>query len=315
MQNEFESTIAEIRHLRTGSNFIFSGLRSDPDAIKSIEGVTKCWVEEAHTVSQASIDILTPTIRADNSEIWFSYNPRFDDDPVHAMFADPPPRSVVVDCQYWDNPWFPEVLREEMEHCKSRDYDKYLHIWEGKTQQMSEAVVFRGRYRVDCFETPPDAEFYFGADWGFSVDPSVLVRCFIHGRTLYIDHEAYGIGVEIDKTPDLFDKIPGSRRWRITADSARPETISYMKRHGFKVDGAAKGKDSVIEGIEFLKNYDIVCHERCKNTAYELGCYSYKTDKLTGDVLPVLEDKNNNCIDSLRYAIERVRKANKFMVS
>jgi phage terminase large subunit len=215
---------------------------------------------------------------------------------------------------YPQNPFFPEVLRKEMEYDKEHDYEKYLHIWEGEPQQLSDAMVFKGKYSVQCFETPPGTQFYYGADWGFSTDPTTLVRCFIDGRKLFIDQEAYGVGVEIDHTPDLFDTVDGSRKWKITADSARPETISYMKRQGFRMEGAKKGKDSVIEGVKFLQGYDIVCHERCKHVAYELGRYSYKTDRLTGDVIPELEDKDNHFIDALRYALEGVRRAKPFKV-
>ena len=148
------------------------------------------------------------------------------------------------------------------------------------------------------------------ADWGFSVDPSVLVRCRLDGRRLYIDYEAYMVGCEIDQLPDLFDRVPDSRRWFITADSARPETISYMQKHGYpKINAAIKGAKSLEEGIEFLKTFDIVVHPRCIHTIDELETYSYKTDSLTNEILPILEDKRNHVIDALRYACEGVRKA------
>jgi phage terminase large subunit len=111
----------------------------------------------------------------------------------------------------------------------------------------------------------------------------------------------------------LFDRVPDSRKWFITADSARPETISYMQKHGYpKINAAIKGPKSVEEGIEFLKSYDIVVHPRCKNTIDELQSYSYKVDSLTGAVTSVLEDKKNHVIDALRYACEAVRKVPEF---
>jgi phage terminase large subunit len=118
------------------------------------------------------------------------------------------------------------------------------------------------------------------------------------------------VGCEIDQLADLFDRVPDSRKWFITADSARPETISYMQRHGFpKISSAIKGAKSVEDGIEFLKSYDIIVHPRCQHTIDELTMYSYKKDKLTGQILPELEDKNNHVIDALRYACEAIRKA------
>jgi len=296
-----------------GSRFSFVGLRHDPQGVKSMEGIDIFWGEEANTITQESLDILVPTIRKEGSELWFSYNRKLVDEPVHAL-ADRPD-SIFHKVNYPDNPYFPEVLRKEMEYDKENDYDKYLHVWEGEPQQLSDAMVFKGKFTVQPFETPDNAIFHFGADWGFSKDPIALIRCFLVGRRLYIDQEAYGVHVEIDDTPALFDTVQGSRKWKIIADSARPETISYMQRHGFKVQPAKKGRDSIEEGVEFLRSCEIICHPRCKHVAYELGMYQYKTDRLTGDVLPVLEDKNNHFIDSMRYALEGVRKESKFMVS
>jgi phage terminase large subunit len=309
--NFYSSTNNEITGIN-GTQFIFMGLRHDPDGIKSLEGVDIAWIEEAHTTSQSSLDILIPTIRKEGSELWFSYNRKLVDEPVHKLAERE--NADFRKINYPQNPFFPDVLRREMEYDKAHDYDKYLHIWEGEPQQLSDAMVFKGKYSVQCFETPPGAQFYYGADWGFSTDPTTLVRCYIDVRKLFIDQEAYGIHVEIDDTPALFDTVDDSRKWKITADSARPETISYMKRQGFRMEGAKKGKDSVIEGVKFLQGYDIVCHERCKHVAYELGRYSYKTDRLTGDVIPELEDKDNHFIDALRYALEGVRRARPFRV-
>jgi phage terminase large subunit len=136
------------------------------------------------------------------------------------------------------------------------------------------------------------------------------VRCSIEGKRLYVDYEAHMIGCEITQLPDLFRGVPDSEKWFITADSARPETISYMQKHGYpRINAAIKGARSIEEGVAFLQSYDIVVHPRCRHVIDELTMYSYKTDPLTGRVLPILEDKHNHCIDSLRYALEGARKA------
>jgi phage terminase large subunit len=166
--------------------------------------------------------------------------------------------------------------------------------------------------RIAAFDSPDNVTYYLGADWGFSVDPSVLIRCRVDGRKLYIDYEAYMVGCEIDQLPMLFDRVPDSRKFFITADSARPETISYMQRHGFpKINKASKGKGSIEDGIEFLQSFDIIVHPRCVETIKELTMYSYKVDKLTGQVQPHLEDKENHVIDALRYSLESARKFTK----
>ena len=118
------------------------------------------------------------------------------------------------------------------------------------------------------------------------------------------------IGCEITQLPDLFDRVPESRKWFITADSSRPETISHMQKNGYpRMNRAIKGAKSIEEGVAFLQSFDIIVHPRCKHTIDELGAYRYKTDPLTQKVLPVLEDKNNHVIDALRYACEGARKA------
>lgn len=305
------------------SLMIFRGMRTfqtgggTAGGIKSLEGFNRAFFEEAQTASQRSLDLLTPTIRKPGSQIMFGWNPLKPTDPIERFFADnaDDPDFVHVKVNYSDNPWFPDELRRDMERDKIRDPEKYQHIWLGGYLRNSEARVFKN-WRQEAFETPDDARFYFGADWGFSIDPTVLTRCFIKDRTLFVDREAYQVGCEIDRTPALFDAIDPdrpqmARKWPIRADSARPETISYMRRHGYdKIVPATKGPNSVMDGIEFLKSYDIVVHPRCKQTIDELTLYSFKTDPQTGEVLPMLlEDKKNHVIDALRYAVELVRRA------
>jgi phage terminase large subunit len=294
-----------------GGICIFVGMQEyNAQSVKSLEGFDVAWIEEAQSLSQRSLDLLRPTIRKEGSEIWASWNPDKPTDPIDVLLRkDPPPGSVVVEASYNDNPFFPDVLRREMEWDKRRDYEKYEHVWEGAYQKHSESRVFKN-WKQEEFETPKDAIFYFGADWGFSVDPSTLVRCHLAGeRKLYIDYEAYQIGVEIDHLGELFDRVPGSREWEIVADSARPETISYLQRHGFpRMVAARKGPNSVKEGVIFLQNYDIIVHPRCVQTIKELTHYSYKVDRMTGMVTPILKDDKNHIIDPLRYATEKLRQ-------
>lgn len=297
---------------RHGGTIIFQGMQDHTsDSIKSLEGFKRAWFEEAQTATQRSLDLLRPTIRAPGSEIWFSWNPSQPTDPVDVLLRGEslPPGAVVVEANFMDNPWCPQELLDEMAYDRARDPEKYAHIWLGQYQRNSEARVFKN-WKVEEFERPAGTVHRLGADWGFSIDPSVLVRCDIDGKRLYVDYEAHMVGCEIDQLPDLFDRVPDSRKWFITADSARPETISYMRKHGYpKINAAIKGAKSLEEGIEFLKSYDIIVHPRCVHAIDELTMYSYKTDPLTGLVLPILEDKKNHVIDSLRYACEGARKA------
>lgn len=302
-----------------GGLIIFEGMQNHTaESIKSLEGFDRAWVEEAQTLSQKSLDMLRPTIRKPGSELWFSWNPRFPTDPVDVLLRsdDPPPGACVVQANYADNPWFDQTeLVEEMQYDRRRDIDKYTHIWLGGYQQNSEARVFKN-WRIEEFERPEGTIFRLGADWGFSVDPSVLVRCSLEGNALYIDYEAYQVGCEIVNLPELFMSVPDAEKWPITADSARPETISHMQKHGFpRITPAVKGPKSLEEGVEFLKSFDIIVHPRCKHTIDELSLYRYKTDPLTDQVLPILEDKDNHVIDAIRYACEGARRAVKRVVT
>jgi phage terminase large subunit len=308
----FDVQDARIKSTKGTGIIIFQGMQNHTaDSIKSLEGYTRAWVEEAQSLSQRSLDLLRPTIRKPGSELWFTWNPREATDPVDALLRgeNPPPDSVILEVNYTDNPWFPDVLRDEMEYDKRRDPDKYAHVWLGRYAQNAEARVFKN-WRIEEFDIPTDAEIRQGADWGFASDPSVLVQCYIEGRTLYVPHEAYMVGCEINNLPELFATVPASHKWWITADSARPETISYMRNHGYpKIGPAVKGAKSLEEGVEWLKSFDIVVHPRCKHTIDELTLYSYKVDALTDKVMPILSDKDNHVIDALRYACEGVRRA------
>ena len=289
-----------------GSEFIFKGLRHNVDSIKSMEGITRCWIAEADKVPQDSLDKLIPTVRTEGSKFYIDFNTDSVDDPIYKMLVESPRADTFVLFQtYADNKFFPEVLRSDLEHDKANDYEKYLWIWEGQPRAFSDACVFKGRYIVDDFKTPDDVEFFHGIDWGFAKDPTVAVRCFIKDDRLWVDQSVGGVGVDIDELSEMFDRIPTLRRWVSYADSSRPETISYMRKKGFpNMRPSFKGKGSVEDGIELLKGFKkIIIHPRCKGLLEEMKLYRYKTNSLTGDVMPLLEDKHNHYIDALRYSM------------
>lgn len=308
----FEVQDSIIKSRKGGGMMIFQGMQNHTaDSIKSLEGFDRAWIEEAQSVSHRSLELIRPTIRKPNSELWFSWNPYLNTDPIDVLLRgeNPPPDSTIVQVNYMDNPWLPDVLRAEMEYDRGRDLDKYEHVWLGGYVKNTEARVFKN-WRVEDFETPNDAIHRLGADWGFSVDPTCAVRCHIVGRKLYVDYEAYRVGCDITDTPELFMTIPEAEKWAMTADSARPETISHLRKNGFpRILPAVKGARSLEEGVEWLKSFEIIVHPRCRHTIEELTSYSYKTDPLTGSVLPVLQDKDNHVIDALRYANEGARRA------
>lgn len=292
---------------------IFEGLQDHTaDSIKSLSDFDIALVDEAQAIKQHSWSILRPTLRKPGSQIWCSWNPEDPEDPVDEFFRGPHkhPRAVVVETNWRDNPWFPDELEEERKHDeRTLSPEAYAWVWEGAYLSLGEALVFRN-WRVEEFDTPAGVTHRLGADWGYAIDPSVMVRCHLQGRTLFVDYEAWQIGCEIDRLPDLFRTIPEAERWPSVADSSRPETISYLRRHGFpRMRAAIKGARSVEDGVQWLQSLEIVVHPRCEHLIRELRTYAYKVDKETGKPLPILEDRNNHVIDALRYACEDVRRA------
>lgn len=312
LSGEFDVLRDEIRCKHNGSEILFTGLANTTvESIKSFEGADICWIEEGQTVSDRSWEILIPTIRKPGSEIWVSFNPYLETDPTFLRFVkDPPPGSRVCWVNWDDNPSIPAELLAEKDYLYRVDPEAAAHVWGGECRKQSDAQVLKGKYSVESFDPRPDLWDgpYQGADWGFATDPSVLVRVWIWERCLYVEYEAYGLGVETDHLAALFDSIPDARNYVTRGDNARPETISYLVRNGWsRLCACSKWSGSVEDGVGHLRGYDkIIIHPRCRHTAEEARLWSYKTDRLTGDVMPQLLDRNNHTWDAIRYALEPV---------
>ena len=294
-----------------GTEFLFRGLRHNSQAIKSLANIDLTIVEEAETVPEESWLNLEATIfRRPKSELIAIWNPALDGSPVDQRFIKNPPKDAyVVEVGWEDNPFFPDGLdtlrRREQERL---DPQTYAHIWNGAYLQNSDAQVLHGKYRVAEFEPGRDWDGpYHGIDFGFANDPTTANKCWIHKDALYIEHEANKVGLELDDTAKYVEsRIPGISKHVIRADSARPESISYLKRNGLpRITGVSKWQGSVEDGIQHLRSYkEIVIHPRCKETIREARLYSHKVDRHTGDVLPKVVDAHNHHWDGIRYALE-----------
>lgn len=296
-------------------DFAFAGLRHNLDSIKSKARILIAWIDEAEPVSDIAWKKLLPTVRADDSEVWITWNPENEGSPTDERFrkADLGEDGVIVEINYCDNPWFPDVLElERQRDQRNLPPEEYAWIWEGAYRQLSEAQIFRGKYAIEEFSPGKDWDGpYYGLDFGFANDPTAAVKLWIHDKKLYVEHEAYKVGLEIDDTAAYIGKhVPGIERHTVRADNARPETISYLRRKGLpRIKPCEKGKGSVEDGIEFIRSFDkVIIHPRCTNTAKEFRLYSYKTDRHTEDILPVPLDDYNHAIDAMRYALEPAMK-------
>ena len=312
LKDWFEITDTEIRCIN-GSKAIFKGLRMNTREIKSLEGVDVAFVEEAEKMADESWKILIPTIRKDGSEIWVNFNPDLETDPTYERFiVHKPPDSIILKVNHSDNPWFPQTLASERDYLKEVDFDAYLNIWEGHPRSSSNAQIMNGKWVMDTFDPQPEWNGpYFGLDFGFAQDPTAGLKMWEHDKTLYIEYELWQIKLEtVDLPAAIRRELPGVEGRRIYADCARPETISHLSKIG-KLDvwGCDKWKGSVEDGIAFLRSFrKIVIHPRCKHTIDEARLYSYKTDRLTGDILPDILDKHNHCWDACRYGLGKMIK-------
>ena len=233
---------------------------------------------------------------------------------------------ISREVNYVDNPFFESTeLYAEMMSCRELDPEKYKNIWLGQAKSRSDAQVFKDKWKVEAFVTPPVSEMhhnriFFGADWG-TIDPTTLIRCFIKDGKLYIDYEAWEKGTELGGIDGLFQTVPESKDWKMYGDSARPDIIKMLaniKPKPYKIFSVKKttvsldpldkqkAKSYIESGIEYLKSFEkIIIHPRCVRTIEEFTNFKYRVDK-TGIILTEYEDgpiKYDHIMDALRYAL------------
>jgi phage terminase large subunit len=295
---------------RNGTEFIFRGLRRNEQSIKSLAKIDLTIVEEAEDIPETSWLALEATVfRQPKSELWAVWNPRIDGSPVDKRLRkSPPPDALVAELNWQDNPFFPDGLKVLRAREQQRlDPATYAHIWEGAYLANSDAQVFAGKTEVQAFEPEPHwSGPYYGGDFGFAQDPTAAVDVWISGDSIYIRHEACKIGLELDDTASFVRaKIPGFEREVSRWDSARPESISHLKRHGLpRAQAVDKWQGSVEDGIAYLRSFRrIVIHPDCREMQKEARLYSYKVDRLTGDITTTVVDAHNHCWDAVRYAV------------
>jgi len=304
---------------RNGTEFIFKGLGKNIRSIKSTESIDIVWIEEAETTSLKSMRILFPTIRKKGSQIITTFNTGMITDPIYKrLVLDPknnPKEAKKHYCRlvtYLENPDISSEFVEEAEAMRESDPEGYDHIYLGEPWSRSDAQVLAGKWRIGVMDTTGADGAYLGLDYGFSVDPSVLSKSYIIGKVLYIESEAAEVGVEIDDYESFLLRVEDSKSYRIRADSARPELTSHIKKKGFNIVSCKKWDGCVEDGISLLRSFsEIVINPSCKQAAREAKLWRYKTDRLSGDVLPVLIDANNHAFDAVRYSLEPMVKPSK----
>ena len=299
---------------KNGTEFIFKGLHSNPTAIKSLAKIDLTIIEEAEDNPEESwLQLEATVLRQPKSEMLVLWNPRKKGSPVDFRFRTHPPKDALVkQINYLDNPFFPSGLTKLCDRQREiLDYATWSHVWLGAYLENSAAQIFNNRFEVKDFTPSPKwSGPHQGGDWGYSQDPTAMLRAWVNDDCLYIEYEAGKTGIELDDVPREAAAIPDFHRYDAIWDSAQPAMISHVKNKGLpRSRPAAKGKGSVEDGIQFIRSFRrVYIHPRCKNVLNEFMLYSWKVDRLSGQILDVPVDANNHWIDALRYALEPVMK-------
>ena len=182
---------------KNGTEFLFSGLSNQTaSSIKSMEGCTKVWLEEAQTISRRSYDILIPTIRAEGSEFIITFNPELESDETFRRFVtSPPPECTTVHINCYDNPWFPQVLEQEREHCEATDPDNYANIWLGECRSAVSGAIYASEVsaaaingRICNLPYDPGLKVHVHMDMGFGDNMVAIFAQRVRSEIRVIDY-------------------------------------------------------------------------------------------------------------------------------
>lgn len=303
---------------KNGTEFTFHGLKHNIANIKSVEGTDICWVEEAQTVSKSSWDTLIPTIRKDGSEIWVSFNPSLEADETYKRFVAKPPTSSIVQKVNWsDNPWFPDVLREEKDDLKARDPDAYLTVWEGHCKQTLDGAVYANEVRAATsgqrfMRVPYDASKPVMTFWDLGrADKTAIWFAqqvgFEYRMIDYYENQGHALGhylKELQSRPYVYGDcwLPHDAQNELLASE---RTIAQqVAAAGYKVQ--ITQKTSLQDGIEAARTFFASCYfdeEKCADGLQCLRNYRYDVDPETKQYSRVpLHDWASHGADAFRYA-------------
>lgn len=302
---DFKVTDNSIINTLNGSDFIFKGLWNNEQSIKSIEGIDIAWVEEAQTVSEKSLEVLTPTVRKDGSQIIYTYNRLLEDDPVHKrLVLEGRPNTLIINVNYdiaLKYGMIPEVIRAEIEDDKANRPKLFKHKWLGEPWSQ-ELRIYNGWKVID--EIPHEARLerrYL--DFGFTNDPSAIGEIYYYNGGWIINELLYRKGMSNKQLADYLNALDKPETL-IIADSAEPKSISEISAYGLNIVGCKKGKDSVNSGIQLVQDQPISVTKSSLNIWEEQRKYVWWTDK-NGKILNV-EDPGcaNHHMSGIRYGLE-----------
>lgn len=301
---DFNITDKSIVNIKNGSEFIFKGLKHNEQSIKSIEGIDIAWVEEAQTVTQTSLEVLTPTIRKDGSQIIYTYNRLLEEDPVHRrLVLEGRPNTLIINVNYdvaLKYGWMPDVVRLEMESDRDNRPALYRQKWLG------EPTSQEGRIYSDWVEierVPHEAKLErYGLDFGYSLDETAIVAVYRYNGGIILDEITYLKGLSNKRIAEILLAQP--QRALVIADCAEPKSIDEIASYGISIVACQKGADSIRTGIQTVQSQRISYTQRSHNLRREYHRYIWRTDRDGKPLSPnVPEDAYNHLQDASRYAI------------
>jgi phage terminase large subunit len=299
---DFELTNNSILNKVNGSDFFFKGLWNNEQTIKSIEGIDLAWVEEAQTVSEKSIEVLTPTVRNPGSKIIYTYNRLLEEDPVHKrLVIEGRPNTLIINVNYdiaLKYGMMPDVIRLEMEDDKAKRPALYRHKWLGEPHNM-ERKIYQDWVVID--EMPHEARLErFGLDFGYSNDPAAIVGIYKYNGGIILDEITYLKGLS---NKDLADILLNNPRALVIADSAEPKSIDEISSYGISILASNKGQGSVLQGIQYVQQQRISVTKRSSNVLKEYRNYLWQIDK-EDKIINEPEVVWNHAMDAIRYGLE-----------
>lgn len=302
---EFKLTNNSIVNTINGSDFIFKGLWNNEQSIKSIEGIDIAWVEEAQTVSEKSLEVLTPTVRKDGSQIIYTYNRLLEEDPVHnRLVIQGRPNALIINVNYdiaLKYGMIPDVILKEIEDDRMKRPGLYKHKWLGEPYS-TERKIYKDWQIVD--EIPHEARLErYGLDFGYSNDPTAIVAIYRYNGGFIVDEIAYQKGLSNKQIADILENVDKSL---VIADSAEPKSIDEIKSYGINILGAVKGADSINQGIQFVQGQRVSITNRSTNIIREYRNYLWKTDK-NGKIINTPDVGFDHSMDAIRYGLDSFR--------
>lgn len=298
---DFEITNNGIYNKINGSDFIFRGLWNNEQSIKSIEGVDIAWVEEAQTVSEASLEVLTPTIRKPGSKIIYTYNRLLEEDPVHnRLVIQGRPNTLIINVNYdiaIKYGMMPDVIRQEIEDDKKNRPGLYLHKWLGEPHSL-ERKIYKDWNIIDAIPHEARLERY-GLDFGYSNDPTAIIAIYRYNQGFILDEITFQKGLSNREIANVFDNQPKAL---VIADSAEPKSIDEIKSYGVNILPALKGQGSVLQGIQFVQDQRISMTKRSTNLIKAYRNYLWKTDK-EGKIINEPDHFLSDAMDAVRYGL------------